>query len=76
MILLMGFYYPSKNDDYKIRPTTSKLPPLLVCSHGGLTSVTTSTFTLRYGRKFRHDLKENWEIYNVQYCIVGDEHLV
>jgi hypothetical protein len=43
----MSFYYPSKNDDYKIPLTTGKLPPLLVRSHGGLTSVTTSTFNLR-----------------------------
>ncbi|CAF3058928.1 unnamed protein product [Rotaria sp. Silwood2] len=75
MILLMGFYYPSKNDDYKIPPTTSKLPPLLTSRGFALLDVNYHGST-GYGRKFRHNLKENWEIYGVQDCIVDDEYLV
>ncbi|CAF0731439.1 unnamed protein product [Rotaria sordida] len=42
-----GFYYPPKNDDYQIPTKTNELPPLLVRSHGGPTSATTSSFNLR-----------------------------
>ncbi|CAF4597700.1 unnamed protein product [Rotaria sp. Silwood1] len=40
-----GFYYSPKNDDYQI--PTNELPPLLVRTHGGPTSATTSSFNLR-----------------------------
>jgi dipeptidyl aminopeptidase/acylaminoacyl peptidase len=42
-----GIYYPPKNDDYKIPSNTTELPPLLVRTHGGPTSATTSAFNLR-----------------------------
>ncbi|CAF0881430.1 unnamed protein product [Adineta steineri] len=42
-----GIYYPPKNDDYEISSTTTELPPLLVRTHGGPTSATTSAFNLR-----------------------------
>jgi dipeptidyl aminopeptidase/acylaminoacyl peptidase len=42
-----GIYYPPKNDDYKIPLNTTELPPLLVRTHGGPTSATTSAFNLR-----------------------------
>jgi len=40
-----AFYYPPKNDDYKIGKT--ELPPLLVKSHGGPTACCTSSFNLK-----------------------------
>jgi dipeptidyl aminopeptidase/acylaminoacyl peptidase len=42
-----GIYYPPKNDDYPISLNTTELPPLLVRTHGGPTSATTSAFNLR-----------------------------
>ena len=42
-----GIYYPPKNDDYKVPKDTEELPPLLVRTHGGPTSATTSAFNLR-----------------------------
>jgi dipeptidyl aminopeptidase/acylaminoacyl peptidase len=42
-----GLYYPPKNDDYPILNNTNELPPLLVRSHGGPTSATTSAYNLR-----------------------------
>lgn len=42
-----GIYYPPKNDDYEIPSSTTELPPLLVRTHGGPTSATTSAFNLR-----------------------------
>lgn len=42
-----GIYYPPKNDDYPIPTNTTELPPLLVRTHGGPTSATTSAFNLR-----------------------------
>jgi len=42
-----GIYYPPKNDDYEIPKTSDELPPLLVRTHGGPTSATTSAFNLR-----------------------------
>jgi dipeptidyl aminopeptidase/acylaminoacyl peptidase len=42
-----GIYYPPKNDDYPISTNTTELPPLLVRTHGGPTSATTSAFNLR-----------------------------
>jgi len=42
-----GIYYPPKNDDYQIPSNTTELPPLLVRTHGGPTSATTSAFNLR-----------------------------
>jgi len=40
-----AFYYPPENQDF--RPLTDELPPLLLKSHGGPTSATTSTLDLR-----------------------------
>ena len=42
-----GIYYPPKNDDYPVSSSTNELPPLLVRTHGGPTSATTSAFNLR-----------------------------
>lgn len=42
-----GIYYPPKNDDYPIPNNSTELPPLLVRTHGGPTSATTSAFNLR-----------------------------
>lgn len=42
-----GIYYPPKNDDYPIPSSSTELPPLLVRTHGGPTSATTSAFNLR-----------------------------
>lgn len=42
-----GIYYPPKNDDYPVSSSTDELPPLLVRTHGGPTSATTSAFNLR-----------------------------
>ncbi|UJR33801.1 hypothetical protein I4U23_021226 [Adineta vaga] len=42
-----GIYYPPKNDDYPISSNSNELPPLLVRTHGGPTSATTSAFNLR-----------------------------
>ncbi|MGB7046047.1 MAG: S9 family peptidase [Methylocella sp.] len=39
-----GFWYPPKNRDYK--GSSGKLPPLVVLSHGGPTSMTTNSFSL------------------------------
>jgi dipeptidyl aminopeptidase/acylaminoacyl peptidase len=39
-----AFYYPPKNDDFAAPP--GEKPPLLVKSHGGPTSATSSTFNL------------------------------
>jgi len=42
-----GIYYPPKNGDYPISSDSTELPPLLVRTHGGPTSATTSAFNLR-----------------------------
>ena len=42
-----GIYYPPKNGDYQVPKDTEELPPLLVRTHGGPTSATTSAFSLR-----------------------------
>lgn len=42
-----GIYYPPKNDDYQHLIGKDELPPLLVRTHGGPTSATTSAFSLR-----------------------------
>lgn len=42
-----GIYYPPKNDDYQNPNPSDELPPLLVRTHGGPTSATTSAFNLR-----------------------------
>ncbi|CAM4750815.1 unnamed protein product [Rotaria magnacalcarata] len=42
-----GIYYPPKNDDYQHLINKTELPPLLVRTHGGPTSTTTSAFNLR-----------------------------